>query len=127
MNFLCVFPMPLLWPFYKYLFIRCIFSVSFQCFPFYLYLFIHQMYLLCSLAIFSMPLLWPSLPAHRAYTLSIPILLPIAHMGLTGKSLYDEMESESGTVLWSVQIEIDCIFTLSVICTHISSFSLKQM
>ena len=46
-----------------------------------------QMYLLCSLAIFSMPLLWPSLPAHRIYTLSIPILLPIAHMGLTGISL----------------------------------------
>ena len=45
------------------------------------------MYLLCSLAIFSMPLLWPSLPAHRIYTLSIPILLPIAHMGLTGISL----------------------------------------
>ena len=45
------------------------------------------MYLLCSLAIFSMPLLWPSLPAHRVYTLSIPILLPIAHMGLTGISL----------------------------------------
>ena len=46
-----------------------------------------QMYLLCSLAIFSLPLLWPSLPAHRLYTLSIPILLPIAHMGLTGVSL----------------------------------------
>ena len=78
-----------------------------------------QMYLLCSLAIFSMPLLWPSLPTHRfwsfsiahhllldlryqqseflfinifcsfqrIYTLSIPILLPIAHMGLTG---YDD-------------------------------------
>ena len=63
-----------------------------------------QMYLLCSLAIFSMPLLWPSLPAHRIYTHSIPILLPIAHMGLTGKSLslWFFTRSDHGTVPFSI-------------------------
>ena len=58
-----------------------------------------QIYLLCSLVIFSMPLLWPSLPAHRIYTLSIPILLPIAHMGLTGYKLTFTCIAFSNTVM----------------------------
>ena len=40
--------------------------------------------LVSSLVIFSLPLLWPSIPSSLLFTHSVPYLLPIAHVGMTG-------------------------------------------
>ena len=45
------------------------------------------LHLICSLFIFSSPILFPSLPTSTFYTYSIPYLLPVGHIALTG-SIY---------------------------------------
>ena len=46
-----------------------------------------MVYLVASLMIFSLPLLWPSLVMSVNFTYSIPYLLPIAHIAMTGNIL----------------------------------------
>ena len=42
-------------------------------------------YLVCSMVIFSLPLLWPSIPSSFIFTHSIPYMLPIAQVAMTGR------------------------------------------
>ena len=74
-------------------------------------------YLISSLFIFALPLLWPAITSNNFFPYSITYLLPIAHVGMTGKPQKKDFSNNNiyfipGSIYTTMAITIERYITV---------------